>query len=150
MEALYDQDFYQWIQRNAQLLRERKFTELDIDNLVEELESMGRSQKRELISRLSVLIMHLLKWQHQAGRRTDSWISTIMEQRRELTLLIEDSPSLKHEVLSAMEKAYGLALTAFARETGISRKSLSGSCPYTFDQAMDNEFWPGENTDVRL
>ena len=87
MDVLYDKDFYQWTLYNAELLRQGKITEIDIQNIAEELESMGKSQKRELISRLAVLIMHLLKWQYQPEKRSHSWIETINEQRRQIVEL---------------------------------------------------------------
>ena len=122
MDVLYDKDFYQWTLYNAELLRQGKITEIDIQNIAEELESMGKSQKRELISRLAVLIMHLLKWQYQPEKRSHSWIETINEQRRQIVLLLEDSPSLKHEIEEKITRAYNLAVADTEKETGIRKK----------------------------
>ncbi len=97
--VLYQKDYYGWLQENAQLIRERKFSEVDADNLIEELESMGKSEKRELSSRLTVLLMHLMKWQYQAVRRSTSWRNTIAVQRIDIQDLLEDSPSLRTEIL---------------------------------------------------
>ncbi len=142
MESLYDQDFYRWALRNAELMREGKLSEIDTENIAEELEAMGKSQKRELISRLSVLIMHLLKWRYRSQNRGDSWVGTIMEQRTEIGLLIEDSPSLKNEIEKSMGRAYSLAMIKFEKETKIAAKDLPASCPYSFDRTMDSDFWP--------
>ena len=92
---LYEQDFYLWIETTAKQLKAGKFAEVDLDNLIEEIESMGRSEKRELKSRLIVLLMHLLKWQYQPEKRSESWRSTITEQRISIEALLEDSPSLQ-------------------------------------------------------
>src|SRR3990172_2106222 len=111
MNTLYDTDFYQWTFHNAELLRQGKLTEVDVQNIAEELESMGKSEKRELINRLAVLIMHLLKWQYQPEKRSHSWIETINEQRRQIILLLEDNPSLKYEIEEKIIRAYNLAIT---------------------------------------
>ena len=141
-QELYDKDFYEWAMRNADLIRQGNLSEVDLENVAEELEAMGRSQKRELISRLSILIMHLLKWRYQSAKKGESCKKTIIEQRRELSLLIEDSPSLKHEVEESVARAYRLARNDFEDETGISGKNLPASCPYTFDQVTDRSFRP--------
>src|SRR3954471_24657596 len=92
---LYEADFYAWTQEQARLLRERRWNDLDLENLIDEVESVGRSDKRQIESRLEVLIAHLLKWKFQPGRRGDSWLDTIFEQRGRLQTLIQDSPSLR-------------------------------------------------------
>src|SRR3984893_3776464 len=90
---LYETDFYVWTQEQAQLLRERRFDDLDLDNLVDEVQSVGSSEKRESRNRLKVLLTHLLKWKVQAGRRGDSWSNTIWEQRQNIAAIITSSPS---------------------------------------------------------
>ena len=103
---LYEQDFYLWIQTTVQQLKENKLNEIDIPNLIEEIESMGRSEKRELKSRLIVLLMHLLKWHYQPEKRSESWRSTITEQRICIEGLLEDSPSLKPLLSEVFEDCY--------------------------------------------
>jgi len=95
MEGLYDSDFYQWTQENAQLLKAGRFLEADIENIVEELESMGRSERRAFISRLAVLIAHLMKWEYQPKIRSKSWQYTIRAQRSQVRDLLKDNPSFK-------------------------------------------------------
>jgi len=141
-ENLYETDFYAWTMKQAEFLRHGRLTEVDLENVAEEIESMGKSQKREFLSRLSVLLMHLLKWQYQKGKRSNSWKSTIIGQRRELMFLLSDNPSLKSEVSSVIEKAYSRAVLDMTKETGISKKKLQHTCPYTFEQVMDDDFWP--------
>ncbi|MBF0317935.1 MAG: DUF29 domain-containing protein, partial [Nitrospirae bacterium] len=106
------------------------------------LESMGRNNKRELASRLMVLIMHLLKWQYQPKRRGESWSTTIRNQRTDIELLLEDSPSLKHNIETATTKGFIIAKRGFEVETGINAKELPETCPYTLEQLMDHDFWP--------
>ncbi len=82
MNQTYEEDFYAWALNNADLLRQGRFTEIDVDNIAEELESMGRSERRQLANRLEVLLAHLLKWRYQPARRGNGWRYTISECRR--------------------------------------------------------------------
>ncbi|KJU84442.1 protein containing DUF29 [Candidatus Magnetobacterium bavaricum] len=139
---LYEVDFYQWVFYNADLLRQGRFSEIDLENIIEELESMARKDRRELLSRLAVLIMHLIKWQYQPERRSESWSTTIRNQRTELKLLLADSPSLKYNIEAVTAKGFIAAKEEFEDETGISTKILPETCPYTFEQLMARGFWP--------
>ncbi|MCI4626653.1 MAG: DUF29 domain-containing protein [Candidatus Magnetoovum sp. WYHC-5] len=143
-KSLYDTDFYQWTLHNANLLRQGRLSEIDIENLAEEIESMGRRDRRELESRLAVLIMHLLKLQYQSEKQIDSksWATTIRTQRKEIVRILRDSPSLKHNIETTIGKEFITAKEDFEEETGISRKKLPEICPYTFDQIIDKSFWP--------
>lgn len=143
METIsYDEDFHAWAKLNAELMRQGKLSEVDAEHVAEELENMGKSQKRELVSRLAVLLAHLLKWQYQPDRRSDSWVSTIVTQRTEILLLLDDSPSLRHDMDSSVEKGYRFARDRAARETGIGKDAIPVLCPYSFEQMVDEEFWP--------
>ena len=104
----YDEDFQAWAKRNAELMREGKLSEIDTQRIAEELEDRGKSQRRELISRLAVLLTHVLRWQFQPDRRSDSWVSTIVTQRTEILLLLDHSPSLKSDMDASVEKAIAL------------------------------------------
>jgi len=139
---IYEQDYYGWLMANAQLIRVGRFTDLDAQNLAEELESMGRSEKRELISRLAILMAHLLKWQHQPERRSNSWKYTIETQREDILDLMTDSPSLRHEIDAKTEKAYRKAKRLAANETGFQKDFFPDSCPYSFDQILDENYFP--------
>ena len=138
----YDQDFYAWLIKSAQLLKEKRFAELDIDNIAEELEGMARSDKRQLINRFAVLLAHLLKWQYQPERRSKSWERTIKEQRKRILLLLEESPSLKHEIETKMADAYEIAILSAANETGLDESVFPESCEYSLTEALDNHFYP--------
>lgn len=141
-DSLYDRDFYAWANEQATLLREGRLHEADIANIAEEIESMGRSEKRELVNRLSVLLTHLLKWQYQPAFRGNSWRLMIREQRYRLENHLADNPSLKSRLGEAAIEAYRLALIGVQRETGFGPEAFPPTCPYSFDQAMDHDFWP--------
>nr|WP_294502418.1 DUF29 domain-containing protein [uncultured Rhodopila sp.] len=141
--TLYDQDFFAWANEQARLLRAGKLSDADIEHIAEEIESMGRAEKRELVNRLIVLLQHLLKWQFQPGRRGSSWEATISVQRHALERHLDDSPSLKSALPLATEQAYRDAVIVAAGETGLPRKTFPVSCPWTFEQIMDEDFWPG-------
>lgn len=142
MIELYDQDFYAWALRNADLLRQGKLSEIDAANIAEELESMGRSERRALVNRLAVLLAHLLKWRCQPGLRCNSWKYTIKEQRRKVCALLEDSPSLRHELHARFREAYADSLLLAAKETGLEEDAFPATCPYSLEEILSPEFWP--------
>lgn len=137
----YEKDFYGWILANTSLLRQGRFNEVDMENLIEELETLGKSNKREMVNRLAVLVCHLLKWQFQNQRQTKSWLGTIKEQRYQIDLLIEDSPSLQSSLEEALLKSYPLAVLKAEQETGMENK-FPKECPYTIRQCLDHSFYP--------
>lgn len=140
--ALYEADFYAWTQEQARLLRERRWDDLDLDNLVDEVESVGRSDKHQIRSRLEVLVGHLLKWRYQPGRRGDSWTETIFEQRGRLTNLVDDSPSLREFLRREVSGTYRAARLLVAKQNGIAFGLFPGECPFTPEQVLDLEFFP--------
>ena len=137
---LYEQDFYLWIQATAEHLKEGNFDRIDIPNLVEEIESMGRSEKRELKSRLIVLLMHILKWEYQSEKRSQSWCSTITEQRICIEGLLEDSPSLQPLILEVFDDCYQKARQNAAEETGIKLNLFPKKSPFTVEEALKVSF----------
>lgn len=139
-EVLYQKDYYGWLQINAQLIREKKFSEIDAENIAEELESMGKSEKRELSNRLTFLLMHLLKWQYQTVKRSTSWRNTIAVQRIDIQELLEDSPSLKNEISDRIVIAYEKAKLAAEIETGIEKQNFPAKCPFSIGQILDETF----------
>jgi len=142
--VLYHEDYYGWLRENAQLIREKRFSEVDADNIVEELESMGKSEKRELSSRLTILLLHLLKWQYQAVKRSMSWRNTIAVQRIDIEELFEDSPSLRKEISDKIEVAYEKAKLAAEIETGIEKQNFPAVCPFSLEQILDETYLPDE------
>jgi len=140
--SLYETDFYGWIQRQTATLRARNFAALDLENLIEEIDSMGKSEKRELESRLEQLLMHLLTWQYQPARRGASWQASIREQRNRITDHLAENPSLKPQLPQAQVKAYRYAVQGASDETGLAESTFPAACPWTFGQVMDDGFWP--------
>lgn len=142
--AAYDGDFYAWTQEQASLLRSGQFSQIDIENVAEELESMGRSDKREIASRLEVLLVHLLKWQVQEGFRSRSWSGTIREQRGRIEDLLEESPSLRPLVRQIRPALYARARRVASSETGLPARMFPTRCPFTADQVLAPDFLPEE------
>lgn len=140
--ADYNKDFYAWLIKNAKLLRNRQFNDVDIENIADELEAMSKSEKRELLSRLTVLLAHLLKWQFQSARRSRSWKNTILTQRIDIKELLEDSPSLEYDLQDKIAVAYEKARLRAEDETGIDKKHFPKECPFTFAQMLNKDFFP--------
>jgi len=139
---LYESDFYEWTQQQARLLRERRWADLDLENLVDEVGSVGGSEKREIRSRMEILLAHLLKWKYQPGHRGPSWRRTIREQRRQLAAIVADSPSLEGYCEEQALKSYVGATLMAADESGMAVGLFPEECPFTPEQVLDLEFFP--------
>ncbi|AKG21700.1 DUF29 domain-containing protein [Calothrix sp. 336/3] len=141
---LYETDFYAWTLEQSKLLKEGDFKHLDIVNLVEEIESLGKQQRQELRNRLGVLIGHLLKWDYQPEKRSKSWRVAIREQRREILQLLKENPSLKPYLEEAITQAHESGLDLVVKETPLDYEELPEYCPYSLEQLCD----PGFPTDL--
>jgi hypothetical protein len=139
----YDEDFVLWTERQAALIRAGRFDLVDRDHVAEEIEAMGSRERRELGTRLKILMMHLLKWQFQPQKRSGSWRMTINDQRDEIGEVLADNPSLRREIDGAIRKRYRTARASAAGETGLPLKSLPARCPYAAEQILDEAFLPG-------
>ena len=122
----YEKDFYAWTVEQTRLLRSGELSALDIENIAEEIESMGRRDRREIKSRLIVLLCHLLKWRMQPQMRSPSWSATIREQRRKIDELLGESPSLRPTLPEIPPPAYAEAREDAAAETGLAETAFSG------------------------
>ena len=142
MTTAYRQDFYAWAQEQAALIRAGKLTDIDWAQVAEEIDDMGKSEKRAMESRLEVLLMHLLKWQVQQDRRSQSWQRTIRDQRRRLDRLLQENPSPKSLLAESIADVYPSAVIAAANETGLDEDRFPDACPYTDRQIFDREFLP--------
>ena len=142
MTSLYEADFYAWANEQALLLRAGKLSAADIQNIAEEIESMGKSEKRELVSRLTILLLHLLKWRFQPGLRGNSWRYTIRVQRRDLTRHLADNPSLNAQLSAVLADSYVSAVLSAAGETGLPETTFPDICPWLYQQVADPDFWP--------
>ena len=138
----YHTDFYGWTQEQAAFLKAGRLTELDIKNLMEEVETMGRSEKRELDSRLTVLLIHLLKWQYQPIRRSRSGRLTIEGQRIDFSETLEENPSFKPQLDTILKKSYAKSVIKTSQETALDEQTFPSVCPWTVAQILDHNFYP--------
>jgi hypothetical protein len=136
-------DFSAWTQHTAQLLRERRWDEIDMEQLIEEVEDLGRSERNSIKSQLSRLLLHLLKWQYQPPRRSDSWLDSINDARTQIEDKIEDSPSLNRHPAEQLDAAYARARRRAASQTGLPLSTFPAGCPYIIDDVLDEDFLPG-------
>lgn len=139
---LYEHDFYAWANEQAALIRAGNLAAIDLEHIAEEIESMGKTEKRELVSRLTVLLAHLLKWQFQPARRGMSWRATVRNQRRDLADHLADNPSLKANLPDTVLAAYERAVDQAAGETDLDPATFPPSCPWSVDQIFSADFWP--------
>ncbi len=137
--GLYERDFAEWSERQAEALRRRAANEIDWENVAEEIESLGRSDRREIRSRLAVICEHLLKWRFQPERRSNNWRGSIIEARGQIADLIEESPSLTAYPASVLGAAYRRGRERAEVDTGIS--DLPPACPWAAEQVLDDAFW---------
>lgn len=141
--ARYEDDFALWSAEQAALLRAGKFDRLDVENVAEEIESLGRSDQYEIDSRLEILLAHLLKWQFQPRERSNSWKASINEQRMRIARRIKASPSLKSYPTESVPGGYRIGRHVAIRETGLPESVFPEECPYSIEQILDRNFFPG-------
>jgi hypothetical protein len=139
---LYDQDFYAWTVEQVKHLQQQQWHQLDVPNLIEEIASLGRQERQELVNRLGVLMGHLLKWQYQPDYRSKSWKATIREQRFQIQQLLKASPSLKPFLPEAIQAGHEVGLALVVKETPLDYPELPTTCPYGGDQILDPAFLP--------
>jgi hypothetical protein len=137
--SLYETDFMAWLEEQVAHLRAGRLAALDVENVAEELEGLMKSQRQQLENRLEVLILHLLKWDHQPDERSNRWRSTVAEQRRRIRRLLRDSPSLNQPLEEAAREVYPEAVEQAAIETQISETVFPGSLPYSLEQIFERE-----------
>jgi hypothetical protein len=149
-QLLYEKDFHAWLDHHVNLLKEKKFNELDLDILIDELESMAKRDRHEMLRRLRVLIAHLLKWEFQYKELSEtlpkwqasSWRGTIYEQRTRILEQLEEMPSMKRLLPESIESSYPAAVKLAAEETGLPLKTFPKICPYSKEQLLDYSFFP--------
>ncbi|UFP95004.1 DUF29 domain-containing protein [Gloeobacter morelensis] len=143
----YEGDFHAWTVEQAAALKARQWDRLDIENLAEEIASLGRAERRELESRLAVLIAHLLKWQFQNERRSNSWQATIDEQRDQIAGLLTEQPSLQPYLDAAFAKAWRSGVRLAVRDTNLPYGHFPADCPYAPAEALSLEFFSDASTE---
>lgn len=138
MSTLYDRDFAEWAFYNADLLRSGRLSEADLENIAEEIESLGRSQSHEIKSRLTQILEHLLKLrlapEDVRERNRRGWRASIVRQRTEIRMLVKDSPSLRrHLTQEVLEQCYSGAAETFAAGFEIEPPSR---CPFSLEDVL--------------
>ncbi len=142
---LYELDFNLWLDHTAKLLKDRKLQELDYDNLIEEIESMGRNEKNALESNLEQLLMHLLKWKYQPNKRSNSWQYSITEHCLRLQKAFKKSPSLKRYFQEVFEECYQNSRLLASKDTGLNKEIFPVICPFTKEAILDPEYLPEDD-----
>ena len=140
--SLYESDLYAWSREQAELLRSGRLAEADLVHIAEEIESVGKTEKRELTSRLTVLLLHLAKWLYQPSLQSRSWRLSIEGQRLDIADLIDDNPSLRPFLATALAPAWRRAVLDAQRETGLDASTFPVVCPWSVEQVLDEGFWP--------
>lgn len=140
----YQTDFQAWTKEQAEILRHQQWHQLDLENLIEEIEALGKQQRQELRNRLGILLGHLLKWQYQSEKRSRSWLATIRVQRRDILKLIKENPSLKSYLEEAILDAYENARDLAMGETDLPEETFPKKCQYVSQQILREDFYPGD------
>lgn len=141
-KTLYEVDYLNWIKTTVTQLKNQAYQEVDWQNLIEEIEDMGRSERRALESNLIVVLLHLLKWQYQPERRTGSWESSLIEHRRRIRKALAESPSLKPYFARILTESYQQAVKQAKAETGLPQERFPTQCPYDSSAILDDNFLP--------
>lgn len=150
LRTLYEQDFNAWVAQHVELLKGGRFHELDLEHLVEELRDRGRSERRELVNRLRVLLAHLLKWERQLSALSQRWAefegknwrNTILEQRSAIAYLLQKGPGLKSYMEPALDEAYPQARDLAAKESDLPLETFPPDNPYRVADTLDDRFFP--------
>ena len=142
MNDSYSADFNVWINQTVQLLEKQSWQEIDIERLIEEVKDLGKSEKRAIASQLTRLLMHLLKWQYQPQRRSDSGLDSITDARTQIELTMMDSPSLKQFPPVILDESYRRARRQAVKQTGMTASAFPDACPYDLDSVLEDEWLP--------
>jgi len=141
-KALYNTDFNLWLEENAHLLHKGFLQDIDVEHLIEEIEGLAQSQKQALKSNLRIVIIHLLKYQYQPEKITNSWVNSINEHRDRIYDILDDSPSLEQYIRDEFSKVYGRARRRASRETQKPLDVFPIECPFTIEQVLDEDYLP--------
>jgi hypothetical protein len=139
LSSLYEQDYYLWLETTAKLLREGQLSALDVANLLEEIEDIGRSEKRAFYSNLKILLMHLLKYSYQSEKRSNSWIASIVEHRQRIKKAFKESPSLQAYFIEIVNECYQDARELAAAETGLAIDAFPVEPPFTPEEILNSD-----------
>lgn len=141
-QTLYETDYLQWIETTVERLRSQDYGNVDWENLIEEIDDMGRSESRSLESNLIVVLLHLLKWQYQPELRSGSWEGSMIEHRRRIKKALKESPSLNSYLESIFAESYAEAVKQAKAETSLPLETFPTQCPYQLIEVTDDRFLP--------
>ena len=141
-DTTYATDYNLWVRQTAKLLRENRWHDLDLENLIEEIEDLGKRERRAITSQLIRLLLHLLKWQYQPQRRSDSWLDSIADARLQIELALQDSPSLKVYPLEQLDKSYQRARRSASKQTGLPLTTFPEQCPFLLEYILNEDWLP--------
>ncbi|NDJ16880.1 DUF29 domain-containing protein [Myxacorys almedinensis] len=139
---LYETDYLKWIETTVSNLKDRDYTNIDWDNLIEEIEDLGRGERRGFESNLTIVLIHLLKWHYQPEKRSISWQNSIAEHRRRIRKALRDSPSLQPFLEEIIPESYTDAIEQAAIQTRLSPETFPPVCPYSVIKILDSSFLP--------
>ncbi|MEM8641288.1 MAG: DUF29 domain-containing protein [Cyanobacteria bacterium P01_G01_bin.54] len=142
MNETYQTDFDVWLTQTTQLLREQRWQDIDTVHLIEEIETLGKSERRGIASQLTRLLLHLLKWHYQPQRRSESWLDSITDARTQIELAIEDSPSLGNYPQETLAVSYQRARRQALKQTHLDIATFSEQCPYNITQILQEDWLP--------
>ena len=142
MSADYSSDFSRWTEETGRLLREGRWQHVDVEHLIAEVEDLGKSERRGIASQLTRLLLHLLKWQYQPQRRSDSWLDSIADARLQIELAMQDSPSLRDYPSDQLARFYALGRSGAAKQTGMPLSTFPEQCPYALDDVLSDDWLP--------
>ena len=142
VDTTYATDFNLWTQQTAKLLREHRWQDIDLENLLGEIEDLGKSERRGITSQLTRLLLHLLKWQYQPQRRSDSWLDSITDARLQIELALKDSPSLKVYPSEQLNQSYQRARHGASKQTGLPLSTFPEECPYLLKDLLNEDWLP--------
>lgn len=137
--ASYEKDFYSWALEQGALVRAGQLNEIDLENIAEEIESLGREQFSKLASFYRIILLHILKWDHQPSKRTPSWAGSIAVHRAGAEDVLEDNPGLKNRIDEAFARGYRVARLQAAKETGLPLRRFPSECPYSHQEMMERD-----------
>ncbi|MBW4513999.1 MAG: DUF29 domain-containing protein [Timaviella obliquedivisa GSE-PSE-MK23-08B] len=148
IQGLYQTDYLQWIEATVQKIQSRAYGAVDWENLIEEIEDMGRRERQSLESNFITIVIHLLKWQFRPQKRSGSWEGSIIEHRRRVNKALKDSPSLNPYLESVEAECYEQAVKQAKAETGLPLESFPLDCPYKLADMLKEDFLPSEQTSL--
>jgi Domain of unknown function DUF29 len=140
--TLYETDFALWAEQTAQMLKEGRLSEIDLENLIEEVEDLSRRERDALYSNLKIVLLHLLKWEFQPHKQTNGWKASIREHRQRIKQQVNKSPSLKTYPEEILSECYADARELASDETGLPLTTFPAECPYAIADVLASTFLP--------